>query len=107
MQMATSALCVEGDVHHYQGPRKPRELLLAVAVAAAAAAVVLALAVFPLEGGSEEEQRMTALRGLPRKCTVRLHHLELGGNRSQRSLLDLPLRLSRLNDHRGHRRRMR
>jgi hypothetical protein len=100
MQMATSALCIEGDVHRYQGPRKPREL-------AVAAANDLAPAAFPLEAGSEEEQRMTARRGLPRKCTVRLHHLELEGNRSQKWLLDLPQRLSRLDDHRGHRRCMR
>jgi hypothetical protein len=98
MQMATSAL--SGDVHHYQGPRKPREL-------AVVAALALAPAAFPHEGGSEEEQRMTARRGLPRKCTVRLHHLELEGNRSQKWLLDLPRRLSRLDDHRGHRRCMR
>jgi len=100
MQMVTSVLCIEGDVYHYQGPRKPREL-------AVAAADVLAPAVFRLEGGSEEEQRMTARRGLPRKCTVRLHHLELEGNRSQKWLLDLPRQLSRLDDHRGHRGRMR
>jgi len=100
MQMATSALCIGGDVHHYQGPRKPRGL----AVAATAA---LAPAAFPLEGGLEEEQWMMARRGLPCKCTVRLHHLELEGNRSQKWLLDLPQRLSRLDDHRGRRRRMR
>lgn len=100
MQMATSALCIEGGVHHYQGPRKPRELAMAVTV-------VWAPAAFPLEGGSEEEQQMTARRGLPRKCTVRLHHLELEGNRNQKWLLDLPRRLSRLDDHRGRRRCMR
>jgi hypothetical protein len=98
--MATSALCLEGDVYYYQGPRKPREL-------AVAATVALAPVAFPLQGGSEEEQRMTARRGLRRKCTVRLHHLELEGNRSQKWLLDLPRRLSRLDDHRGRRRRMR
>jgi hypothetical protein len=100
MQMATSALCIEVDVHRYQGPRKPREL-------AVAATVVLAPPAFPLEGGSEEEQRMTVWQGLPRRCTVRLHQLELEVNRSQKWLLDLLRRLSRLDDHRGHRGRMR
>ena len=100
MQMATSALCIEGDVHHYQGPRKPRE-------PAVAATVALALAAFPLEGDSEEEQRMTVRRGLQCKYTVRLHHLELEGNRSQKCLLDLPRQLSRWDDHRGRRRHMR
>jgi len=87
-QMATSAPCIEDNVHHYQGPRKPPELAMAATVA-------LAPAASPLEDGSEEEQRMTALRGLLRKCTVHLHHLELEGNQSQKWLLDLPRQLFR------------
>jgi hypothetical protein len=100
MQMAISALLIEGDVHHYQGLRRQQELEVA-------ATVGLAPDAFPHEDGSEEEQRMTVLRGLLHKCTVHLHHLELEGNQSQKWLLDLPRRPSPLGDHRGRRRRTR
>src|SRR6267142_1218383 len=98
--METSTPRIEGYAYHRQELRELRRL-------AVAALLGWVLVAFPHVKGSKEEQRMTARRGLPRKCTAHRHHRVPEGNQSQTCHLDLPRQLFLLGGCRGHHHHMR